>query len=105
MLRPEQQELLTRIGPGTRMGALLRRSWHPIAASVEPAPGKTLPVRLLGEDLVLFRRSSGQAGLFEAACPPSRRVPGARPGGERHTDLPMRCPLHWSRLETSPGPA
>lgn len=93
MLRPEQQELLTRIGPGTRMGSLLRRYWHPIVASVELAAGTTLPVRLLGEDLVLFRGSSGQAGLLEAACP-HRGVSMVH--GEVADDT-LICPYHgWS---------
>ena len=73
MLRPDQQELLTRIGPGTRMGALLRRYWHPVAASSELAAGSTRAVRLLGEDLVLYRSATGRPALLEAACP-HRRV-------------------------------
>lgn len=73
MLRPDQQELLTRIGPGTRMGGLLRRYWHPVAASAELTAGSTRAVRLLGEDLVLYRSATGRPALLEAACP-HRRV-------------------------------
>ena len=69
----ELQELLTRIGPGTRMGSLLRRYWHPVAATTELAAGETRAVRLLCEDLVLFRTASGRLGLLEEACP-HRRV-------------------------------
>ncbi len=62
----EEDELLTRVGPGTPMGQLLRRYWQPAALSEElPPGGAPLPVRLMGEDLVLFRdpsTGSGQAG-------------------------------------------
>ena len=68
-MTPEQQETLTRVGPGTPMGELLRRYWLPVAASVELAPGKVLPVRLLGEDLALFRTHDGALGLVDARCP------------------------------------
>src|SRR5215472_10311339 len=63
MLTAEQQERLTRVGSGTPMGALLRRYWMPVAASVELAAGTTRAVRLLGEDLVLFRSTRGDRGL------------------------------------------
>ncbi|MCL4721825.1 MAG: Rieske 2Fe-2S domain-containing protein, partial [Gammaproteobacteria bacterium] len=51
------------------MGELLRRYWFPVAVSSELAPGTALPVRLLGEDLVLFRSTSGQPGLLARQCP------------------------------------
>jgi 5,5'-dehydrodivanillate O-demethylase len=50
----DQNDLLTRIGPGTPMGKLLRRYWQPVAAAVELEKRWTTRVRLLGEDLVLF---------------------------------------------------
>ncbi|MPZ15892.1 MAG: hypothetical protein GEU73_15965 [Chloroflexi bacterium] len=56
VLTPEENELLTRIGPGTPAGQLLRRYWHPIAVSQELTDEQpTRFVRLLGEDLVLFK--------------------------------------------------
>jgi 5,5'-dehydrodivanillate O-demethylase len=75
MLLKETNEKLTRVGPGTPMGELMRRYWHPIAASQEltDSPFRTKPVRLLGEDLVLFRDRSGKLGLIERVCP-HRRV-------------------------------
>src|SRR5579875_3476711 len=59
MLTTEENELLTRVGPGTRMGALLRRYWHPVAASAEMHDRWTKRVRILGEDLVLFKDRTG----------------------------------------------
>ena len=69
MLSVEQNERLTRVGPGTPMGELMRRYWHPIAASVElDADNPTKEVRLLGEDLVLYRDAKGTLGLIEPSC-------------------------------------
>lgn len=69
MLTPEQQETLTRVGPGTPMGDLLRRYWLPAAAASELRTGQAMPVRLLGEDLTLFRTTDGSLGLVDARCP------------------------------------
>lgn len=71
MLSREENELLTRIGPGTAMGDLLRQYWVPALISTElPVPdGPPLRVRLFGEDLIAFRTTSGQVGLVEQACP------------------------------------
>jgi 5,5'-dehydrodivanillate O-demethylase len=69
MLTREQQETLTRVGPGTPMGTLLRRYWLPVAATAELPPGRAMAVRLLGEDLALFRTTAGTTGLLEARCP------------------------------------
>ena len=71
-MTPEQQEILTRVGPGTPMGGLLRRYWLPIAASSELPAGAVRPVRLLGEDLVAFRSLAGELGLLEEHCPHRR---------------------------------
>jgi len=69
MLTQAQQERLTRVGPGTAMGTLLRRYWMPVAASVDVAPGAARAVRLLGQDLVLFRSTRGELGLLDERCP------------------------------------
>jgi len=69
MLTQEQNERLTRVGPGTPMGNMLRRYWHPVAALSQMKERDTLPVKLLGEDLVLYRDLSGNLGLLEALCP------------------------------------
>ena len=69
MLTQEMNERLTKVGPGTPMGELMRRYWHPIAGSAQlNADNPTKQVRLLGEDLVLYRDSSGTIGCIEPSC-------------------------------------
>src|SRR4026207_413652 len=77
MVTTAENELLTRIGPGTAGGELLRRYWQPAAlgggapaalAEELPVDGPPVPVRLLGEDLVLFRDADGQPGLLGIHC-------------------------------------
>src|SRR5438876_8537831 len=68
MISAEQNELMTRIGPGTPAGKLLRNYWQPVALTEElkgPRPLKA--VRLLGEDLVLFK-DKDRYGLLERHC-------------------------------------
>ena len=56
MLTAEQNDRFTRVGPGTPMGEVMRRYWHPIAASGELNEEEpTKEIRLLGEDLLLYR--------------------------------------------------
>jgi len=64
----EQNERLCRIGPGTPCGALMRRYWHPIAASSQVVEVGTRPIRLLGENFVLYRDRGGMLGLIEPHC-------------------------------------
>ncbi len=69
MLSAEMNERLTRVGAGTPAGELLRRNWHPIAAEGElsvDTPKKR--VRVLGEDMLLFRDGQGRFGLVEEQC-------------------------------------
>lgn len=68
MITSEQNDRLTRVGPGTPCGNLMRRYWHPIAASAQLARAGTRPVRILGENLVLFRDQQGGLGLVEPQC-------------------------------------
>lgn len=69
MLNTEQQDILTKVGPGTPMGELLRRYWYPVAAACELDGRPTKKVRLLGEDLVLFGNHGGSYGLLREKCP------------------------------------
>ena len=56
MLTPARNDMLTRVGPGTSMGNLLRRYWMPIAGASELTRDNPIkPVRLFGEDLTLYR--------------------------------------------------
>ncbi len=69
MLTQQQNERLTKVGPGTPMGELMRRYWHPIAGSAQlTAENPTKEVRLLGEDLVLYRDAKGTTGCVEPSC-------------------------------------
>jgi 5,5'-dehydrodivanillate O-demethylase len=70
MLTQQESDLLTRVGPGTPGGELLRRYWYPIAFGPDLSEDNpTHFVRLLGEDLVLFRDKSGRLGLIQDHCP------------------------------------
>ena len=64
MESPEQNKLLTEVGRGTPMGELMRRYWQPIGAAVELEDKWTQRVKLLGENLVLFRNRQSQLGLI-----------------------------------------
>ena len=93
-----QNELITRIGPGTPCGELLRRYWQPVALldefdarldpRMEQRPLKA--VRLLGQDLVLFRDAAGRWGLLDRDCPHR----GADLAFARHEPEGIRCPFH-----------
>ena len=70
MLTKEENELLTRVGPGTPAGELLRRYWYPVAVAQELTDMHPIKhVRILGEDLVLFRDQRGRVGLVADRCP------------------------------------
>lgn len=66
-MQQADNELLTRIGPGTRMGNLMRRYWWPVGFS-QTLTDEPVPVRLLGEDLILFRTGTGRVGLIDRYC-------------------------------------
>ncbi|NPC58556.1 Rieske 2Fe-2S domain-containing protein [Caenimonas soli] len=90
MMTATESEMLTHFGPETPMGDLLRRYWHPIAGSVEVSNRKPKPVRLMGEDLVLFRDKRGRLGLVADRCP--HRSAQMRYGVPEEDGL--RCPYH-----------
>jgi 5,5'-dehydrodivanillate O-demethylase oxygenase subunit len=69
MLSAEKNRLLTQVGPGTPMGEYLRRYWHPVAGVTEFDDKTVRPIRLFGEDLVLFKDLSGRYGLVQRYCP------------------------------------
>ena len=64
---PKEDDELTHVGPGTPCGEYLRRFWQPVTTSAELGD---LPhrIRIMGEDLVVFRDGSGQVGLLELHC-------------------------------------
>src|SRR4026207_1211966 len=92
MLSRAENELLTRIGPGTPMGKGVRRFGQPFALSTElPIPDSDpLRVRILGEDLVAFRDSTGEIGLVANNCPHR----GASLFFGRNEEAGLRCVYH-----------
>ncbi len=90
MISQELNEKLSRVGPGTPGGELMRRYWHPIAAASELEENPVKKVRILGEDLVLYRDRSGTLGLIDEPCP-HRRVSLEYGIPEEHG---LRCPYH-----------
>jgi 5,5'-dehydrodivanillate O-demethylase oxygenase subunit len=86
----ENNKLLTQVGKGTPMGELMRRYWQPMAAADDMTNAWTKRVRLLGEDLVLFKDRQGRLGLIAEQCPHRRAsfafgIP---------TQDGIRCPYH-----------
>ena len=102
-MRAEQNELLTRIGPGTRCGRLLRSYWQPVALldefdpALDPAMAirAVKAVRVLGLDLVLFRDVSGPFGLLDRDCPHR----GADLAFGRNEGDGLRCPFHGWKFD------
>src|SRR5947209_7390180 len=93
MLKPEDNERLTRVGPGTPMGELMRRYWQPIAVTGELDKNPVKPVRILGENLTLYRSRSGELGLIAQRC--AHRLVDLRCG--MPTADGLKCPYHgWT---------
>jgi len=91
MLSREDNETLTRVGPDTPMGALLRRYWIPVVQASElEAGGRVKRVMLLGERLVAYRARNGAPGLIGEFCP--HRLASLYFG--RVEDSGMRCVYH-----------
>jgi len=98
MINAEQNELMTRIGPGTPAGQLLRNYWQPVALVDElqgPRPVKA--VRVLNENLVVFRDEKGHYGLLERHCPHR----GADLAYGRLEDGGLRCAFHGWLFDTT----
>jgi len=99
MLTSEQNQTLTRVGPGTAMGDVMRRYWIPALLSWELAEPDCPPVevRLLGEELVAFRATDGTAALIDAACP-HRRV---NLFWGRNEENGLRCVYHGWKFDAT----
>ena len=99
MLSVEQTEMLTRVGPGTPMGDLLRRYWTPILLQEElPEPDcPPVRVRIFCEDLVAFRDSEGRPGLVEELC--AHRQTSLFFG--RNEEGGLRCPYHGWKYDVA----
>jgi phenylpropionate dioxygenase-like ring-hydroxylating dioxygenase large terminal subunit len=99
MLSKEDNEYLTHVGRGTPLGEYLRQFWQPVLLSDElPEPDcAPLRVRLLGENLVAFRDSQGQAGLLGANCPHR----GAPLFFGRNEEGGLRCSYHGWKYDVT----
>ena len=99
MLSAEDNELLTRTGPGTPMGDFFRRFWKPVLLSQElPEPdGPPARVKIMGEDLVAFRDTEGRVGLLDPRCPHR----GADLYFGRNEACGLRCVYHGWKFDAA----
>jgi phenylpropionate dioxygenase-like ring-hydroxylating dioxygenase large terminal subunit len=93
-----ENELLTRVGPGTPMGALMREYWIPACLSSElVADGDPVRLMLLGEKLIAFRDSAGKVGILDHRCP--HRCASLFFG--RNEDGGLACVYHGWKFDTA----
>jgi nitrite reductase/ring-hydroxylating ferredoxin subunit len=99
MLSAADNELLCRVGPGTPMGEFMRQHWLPAVRSDElPSPDcPPLRVKLLAEELIAFRTTSGAVGLVKNACPHR----GASLFFGRNEEEGLRCVYHGWKFDAS----
>ena len=99
MLSKQDNEILCRVGPGTMMGNLLRRYWTPalLSSELREPDGPPVRVRLLGEDLIAFRDTTGAVGLVANACPHR----GASLFFGRNEEAGLRCVYHGWKFDTT----
>jgi 5,5'-dehydrodivanillate O-demethylase len=95
MLTKEENERLTRVGPGTPCGELMRRYWHPIAPAAQLDENPVRKVRILCEDLILYRDRQGRLGLIGDRC--AHRAMDLRFGIPEEEGL--RCAYHGWRFD------
>ena len=97
MLSAEMNTFMTRTGAGAPMGELIRRFWFPAFFSVDLPEPDCAPIRmrLLGEDLVAYRDSTGQVGLVANACPHR----GASLFFGRNEESGLRCVYHGWKFD------
>ena len=97
MFSEEENDLLTRTGPGTPMGNLIRRYWIPAVRSDElPAPDcPPLRLRLLGEDLIVYRDTLGRVGVLNQFCLHRR----ASLFFARNEECGLRCAYHGWKFD------
>ena len=97
MISKADNELLTRTGPGTPMGEVLRRYWVPAVMSSEVAErdGPPVKVKLLGEELIAFRDPTGRVGVVAEKCP--HRTVSLWLG--RNEECGIRCVFHGWKFD------
>src|SRR6185369_7188990 len=99
MLTKSDNELVTQTGPGTPMGNLIREYWVPAMMSSElPSPDcPPVRIRILGENLIAFRTTSGQIGVVANACPHR----GASLFFGRNEEEGLRCVYHGWKFDVT----
>ena len=99
MMSREQNDQLSRIGPGTLMGKLLRRYWAPflLAAEIPEPDCPPVRVKLMGESLIAFRDSKGRIGLIDEFC--AHR--GASLWFGENEDCGIRCHYHGWKYDVT----
>src|SRR6266446_2113723 len=99
MLSKEDNDLVTKVGPGTPMGGLMRQYWLPAMLSSELPHPESDPVRvlLLNEQLIAFRDSNGKVGLVANNCPHR----GASLFFGRNEEAGLRCVYHGWKFDTA----
>jgi nitrite reductase/ring-hydroxylating ferredoxin subunit len=98
MMSVEQNDLMTKTGPGAPAGALLRRYWQPAALVEELPPDRPIKaIRLLGQNVVLFRDEKGALGMIDRDCPHR----GADLAFGRIEDGGLRCLFHGWLFNTA----
>jgi len=99
MFSSQENQALTRVGPGTPMGQVLRRFWIPFLLSEELATPDCEPVRvtLLGEELIAFRDTAGRLGLLDRHCPHRR----ADLYFGRNEECGLRCVYHGWKFDVT----
>src|ERR1041385_4304466 len=98
MLKQEENELVTRVGPWAYLGQTMRRYWMPALLSSElPQPDSDpVRVRLLGEDMIAFRDTTGAVGMIQNNCPHR----GASLFFGRNEEAGLRCVYHGWKFDT-----
>src|SRR3954454_5661361 len=101
MLNQAENELLTKTGPGTPMGTLFRRFWLPALLPRELPGADSDPTRfrILGEDLVAFRDSTGTVGFLQNNCP--HRGASLFFGRNEELDPGLRCVYHGWKFDVT----
>src|SRR4249919_3443916 len=99
MLSKADNDILTQVGPGTLLGDLMRQYWIPALMTTEVTEPDCPPVRLrlLGENLIGFRTTSGKAGIIQNACPHR----GASMFFGRNEEDGLRCVYHGWKFDTT----
>jgi phthalate 4,5-dioxygenase oxygenase subunit len=99
MLSLEDNDLLTQVGSGTPMGDLMRQYWMPVYLTTDIGDNDSKPhrIRLLGENLIIFRDTAGRVGMLTEVCPHR----GASLYWARNEENGLRCAYHGWKYDVA----